>query len=294
LKHLTTVFRDHPGEVEELREALANWLNNIIYDPRPEGLWDEKRRRWLNAAAHFSGQHDHCDHSSQTGAAHWRGARDPTLQERLRTFLQNAVEILAQVDRRYTTNFNESLNSTKAKFAPKQYAFPVSFSIRCCAAVLSRNDPSTWYGKLRSRVALEELPSLFHQVLTQTLDKRGRDAMHRDTPEGRRQIRKQRKQYRRFIYASSRDMDQGREHIGLNEDVIESERIQTQDEKFDIFAFVTSPRTVMIQNVPCDADLEKLYQRLAKVAEIVWVEAEEAISRGKDKLTILVVTSSEM
>jgi hypothetical protein len=294
VKHLTRVFHDHPGEVAELRGPSANWLNNIIDDPRLDGLWQEKRRRWLNAAAHFSGHHEHCDHARQTGGPHWSGATDPGLQGRLQTFLQDTLETLSRVDRRYTTNFNESLNSTKAKFAPKQYAFPVSFSIRCCAAVLSRNDPKTWYRKLRPRLALQELPSLFRQVLAQTTDKRDRDAAHRDTPEGRRKITEQRKQYRRFIYGSSRDTEQGREHIGVDEDAIECERTKAQDEKFNIFVFATAPRTAMIENVPRDADPEKLYGRLARAADIVWAQAEEAMYRGKEKLRILVVTSSEM
>jgi hypothetical protein len=147
---------------------------------------------------------------------------------------------------------------------------------------------------LRARLELGDLPSFFRQVLAQTTDKRDRDATHRATPEARRKISGQRKQYKRFIYASSQDKELGREHIGNDEDIINTERLSALDEKFNIFAFPISPRTVLIQNIPRDADPGKLREKIEKMTEIIWLQAEDALCRGRERLNIWIVTSSEM
>jgi hypothetical protein len=135
LKHLTTVFRDYTAKAGELREPFGNWLNNIIYEPSLDGRWYEKRRRWLNAAAHLSGDHEHCDHSARRGDCPWSGARDLIFQGILRIFLENTLETISQTDRCYTTNFNEPLNSTKAKFAPNNMLS--LYHLRSAAVLLS-------------------------------------------------------------------------------------------------------------------------------------------------------------
>jgi hypothetical protein len=96
------------------------------------------------------------------------------------------------------------------------------------------------------------------------------------------------------MYASSQGKELGLEHIGNDEYIINTERLSALDEKYHIFAFPISPRTVLIQNIPRDADSGKLREKIEKIAEIIWLQAEVALYRGRERLNIWIVTSSEM
>jgi hypothetical protein len=135
--------------------------------------------------------------------------------------------------------------------------------------------------EIATRLELDELPYLFRQVLVESTDKRDTDVAHRSTPQTRQKIPVQGKRYKRFLYASSQDKEQVQEHIRLDGDVI--------DDKVDIFLILS--RTVLARNVPCAVDRGKPRESLARVLEIVWLQAEDAICRGRERLDVFVVTS---
>jgi predicted nuclease of predicted toxin-antitoxin system len=76
--------------------------------------------------------------------------------------------------------------------------------------------------------------------------------------------------------------------------VIDSERMETLDDKYNIIAIAMAPRTVLIQNVFLDADMGKLREKLTKMAEITWLQAENVAFRRLENLSLFGVTSSEI
>jgi len=290
--HLKACFPDHYAIGQELKAPLHDWLTNIIYDPNLDGELGERLRLWNNSCAHFTGNHRGCRHAADCGTFQWSGAVIPECVNNLRRFLRDTSEILLKVDRRYHTNFNESLNSTKAKLAPKTYAYPVSFEVRCCIAVLQRNDPDIWLGNLRARLNVAPLPAKFRRVLSQTTAKRAGDIKRRSTAQAKRAIPQRRKEYRTYVYGSQKPGKE-RQHIRAGEDGIGIDKQKPSDDKFNIFEFALSPRTVLVENVPGDADEARLRLRLAQHAVLTSFECRAVTYRGKDCLQALVTTGTE-
>jgi hypothetical protein len=94
-----------------------------------------------------------------------------------------------------------------------------------------------------------------------------------------------------FCIFSGQGKARGPGAIGNDKYAIDSKCMKTLDDEFHIFPFAISPKTVLIQNVPRDPDLDKLRGKPAKMVEIVWLQAEDAIDQGKMRSTVFVVTS---
>jgi hypothetical protein len=151
-----------------------------------------------------------------------------------------SYQLLNKVNIRYSTNYNESVNGTKVRFAPKSFAFTFSFSVRCCLAILSRNDPGELYQRLRRRVQLTIFALVLSNFLQRTLDRALAQRMQRSTPGAADAMAEQRRNYKGFIYRSRNGNSEiVHTHAGDND---LATRVPAPDWGFTIFFSILLPR----------------------------------------------------
>ena len=120
----------------------------------------EKIAKWKNSLNHYLGDHSNCDppHEQKEKCFLWKkGLENMSLRHELDGFLEETSSILKSVDRRFSTNQNESYHAEAAKFAPKRIAWCGSYEGRMNIAICSHNNPMTWKEELRRRVHADKL-----------------------------------------------------------------------------------------------------------------------------------------
>jgi hypothetical protein len=287
-KQLDRAFHSYPSQLRELQPRLLRWWKFLI---RSEPDLNVRLELWCGTIQHLKGDHRLCSHQRVKAGYLWSGAGSPILEELLLTFLERSGDILTKVDVRYSTNYNESVNGTKSRFAPKNFAFTVSFPVRCCLAVLSRNDPKEWYQKLRRRVQLTVLPPLFSNFLQRTTDRALAQRQQRAMPGAADAIREQRHNYRSFIYRSRNGKPEV-VHGQADEGDLDT-RVPASDWAFNIFFFDLAPKTARLFNVPKPVPMNQIQEKAEEVALVRSIRRIENLKGKTDCYSYELITSDE-
>ena len=136
-----------------LIQKLKLWFNFLI---RNVPDIEMRKKMWLNSANHFLGIHSDCIHpemlhnkkpgrpkikESKNEFWEWtEGKNDEILVSQLIFFLEQTADRLTQISDT-STQSNESLNATIAKYCPKNRTFSASVGARTSLAIGTKNDP---------------------------------------------------------------------------------------------------------------------------------------------------------
>jgi hypothetical protein len=207
-KALATFSDAHRGIFQGIGESLKKWLCRLLYEEMPQ---KDRLERWQNTWRHYNGEHDprFCNHKEEVKSK-WKPDRKyerATASGLFREFLKN-TEMYAKKCRgiAFTSNFNESFNSVKAKLLPKDLKFSKSRELRVLLAIWKWNHAGDWE-LLRNHICLPALdPYYAGRLQKQAASAKKRNDKRRDP--GVRKARRQREGVKRKAAA--------RKEIGAN------------------------------------------------------------------------------
>jgi hypothetical protein len=150
MKSFDRSFIHFAGNLKPVQKSLQNFMLMLLRNS--EWTVDEKLAAWRNVSNHFRGNHEHCPFNHGETCV-WEKMQDPKVSESLDAFLEKTEWILERCTNEWSTQFNESLNRTKSKYANKDVKWWGSYEARMACAVLDRNSPF-WKLELHANLGL--------------------------------------------------------------------------------------------------------------------------------------------
>ena len=177
--------------LEGLYFKLKLWTYHVI---SMQTDTETKIKAFLNAADHYTGKHDNCDHEPDLIDFVNPLIDDPHTYDVLLQFLKDNIYIIEQCNPIANTQINESFNNTRARTAMKTFAWRDSYRSRTWVAILDTNEfHRDWRSELRSKLKLPPLPPALQEEFNRKMKAKIERSKYRHTDEYKRaeRIRRQ-------------------------------------------------------------------------------------------------------
>lgn len=131
-----------------IASRIADFIKTLIYGSEYKDNLELKKAKWQEIPDHYN---------SLTYPEDLKWNKEKAI-EQLKRFVTKHSQIVERVDSRYNTQSNESFNSLRCIYAPKQSNLSSSFTLRILFAVFQFNDPHIWFADFRKFAGLDPVP----------------------------------------------------------------------------------------------------------------------------------------
>lgn len=150
-------FKKYKKKADAKLKGLHDKLRRyFVYLINSDELAEDKLQLWLNATAHYSGNHEACKHSEECQSYTWADADIGNNSFILDQFLLSSSKLLIKCDKSLSTQMCESLHAIKAHLASKMLNWGISWKYRIGASILTVNEEN-WKFKLYRNLNLPEM-----------------------------------------------------------------------------------------------------------------------------------------
>ena len=136
--------------LKNLLPRLLKWMNFLLRATEyPE---EAKSDMWMNCIEHLFGNHEHCIHNQET---EYPPVITPEEAEQLRPIMEEARKYINLSHPLVNTQLNESINSLRAKLAPKCYSWKKSWVLRTMLTIIAWNEGTAGFLQLCDELGIE-------------------------------------------------------------------------------------------------------------------------------------------
>jgi hypothetical protein len=162
MKSFERILREAGKVLDDIAASLRSFMRKLLL--MTNWTVERKKAAWRNVALHHMGNHTFCEFPHRH-VDPWSKAQDANAMNCLTEFLKASEWILERCTNEWSTQFNESLNRTKSKYASKDVKWWWSFEARMACAILDRNRPF-WKMELHARLGLPPMhPGVELQII---------------------------------------------------------------------------------------------------------------------------------
>lgn len=144
------------GSIDQLQPKLLKFLRLL---QKSDYNTSFKLSQWHNTIWHFSNVHKNCIHRPYDSITNltnkitdwYKNITDEKLSS-LQNFLKKTEKYVIKVDKRYHTQYSESLHGVKQHLLPKNVAWGRTYPSRIALAVLQWNEPTSYYQLIGDRL----------------------------------------------------------------------------------------------------------------------------------------------